>query len=121
MTSICLVCGTPLENVSYGKMTCGATCRSRLRRMRDRNQPPPFFEQAKGVGQKVLFTKKPKPKTKDQLTAEWVEIQKEIERVKAEKSPLGGSPRMWVLQQEVKISDLQEKADEIQKQLKLLK
>lgn len=51
--------------------------------------------------------------TKEQKLELLNELNKQLYKLKEEKSPMSGNPRMWRLQQDVKISELQEQLNQL--------
>ena len=108
---VCVVCGTNFS-ATAGKSTCGDACRKYLNRVSG-EEIQKYVNRAKELGQKIPKCLLPKPKSKAQIEAERQALQKKLLDLKTEKAPLYGNPRAWVLQQEVRISEVQEQIDKL--------
>lgn len=134
-TKICLACGKDFLG-NEGAFTCGDACRSYMSRNLAKGKKPEYYFIAKGKGQKVpildkvTVPQKPKknlPKvsvpelsppeekketivlTKEQGILKVAELMGEIRIIETEKCPMNKHPKIFVLEQEMKKSELEDK------------
>ena len=138
---ICLVCGKEFEG-SRGKMTCSGSCRTDMSRTFAKGEHPDFWLIAKSKGMKVPNHEKretPKPKipeipkvqkieieqtpverilTHDQKWEKLEFLKKQLQEVRLKKNTSFMHVRLFKMQQDDKVAELQGEIDSIQLSLK---
>lgn len=137
-SKICLVCGKDFDGTA-AKMTCSDACRTAMFRMASVGKKPEFYLIAKSKGQKVpnfgkkkeavvpTITEAPKeinkepiavikePElTKEQKMAKIQELEKEITNIGRERCPSNQHPKTFILNQEIRISDIKDQINKLQ-------